>query len=65
MAAASLRDGGILGVLIDADFVNHGFLLDKHGAVTIFDAPHSGTGFNQGTSPLGYQHEWSNHGMVR
>jgi hypothetical protein len=31
--------------------VNHGFLLDKHGAVTTFDAPDGGTGFNQGTLP--------------
>jgi hypothetical protein len=65
-----------LGVLIDADFVNHGFLLDKHGAVTIFDAPHAGTGFNQGTLPWdintnGATTGWYvdsadvNHGFVR
>ena len=33
--------------------MNHGFLLDKRGAVTIFDAPDAGTGFNQGTLPWG------------
>jgi hypothetical protein len=56
--------------------VNHGFLLDKHGAVTIFDAPHAGTGFNQGTLPWdintnGATAGWYvdsadvNHGFVR
>jgi len=56
--------------------VNHGFLLDKHGAVTIFDAPHAGTGFNQGTLPWdinenGATTGWYvdnanvNHGFVR
>jgi hypothetical protein len=56
--------------------VNHGFLLDKHGAVTIFDAPHGGTGFNQGTLPWdintnGTTTGWYvdsadvNHGFVR
>jgi hypothetical protein len=42
-----------MGVLIDADNVNHGFLLDKKGAVTTFDAPDAGTGPNQGTDPWG------------
>jgi hypothetical protein len=56
--------------------VNHGFLLDKHGVVTIFDAPHAGTGFNQGTLPWeintnGATTGWYvdnanvNHGFVR
>jgi hypothetical protein len=56
--------------------VNHGFLLDKHGAVTIFDAPHAGTGFNQGTLPWGINTNGEitgfyvdatnvNHGFVR
>ena len=26
-------------------------MLDTHGAVTVFDAPDGGTGFNQGTLP--------------
>jgi hypothetical protein len=65
-----------MGVLIDADFVNRGFLLDKNGAVTIFDAPDAGTGFNQGTDPwamntngeiAGYYIDGTNvtHGFVR
>jgi hypothetical protein len=56
--------------------VNHGFVLDKHGAVTIFDAPNAGTGFNQGTLPWdintsGTTAGWYvdnanvNHGFVR
>ena len=57
-------------------FVSHGFLLDKHGAVTTFDAPDAGTGFNQGTLPLGINTNGAitgwyvdsanvNHGFVR
>jgi hypothetical protein len=33
--------------------VNHGFLRDKHGAITTFDAPGAGTGPFQGTFPIG------------
>ena len=43
MAAGFTPNGTILGVLIDAAFVNHGFLLDKNGAFTMFDAPDAGT----------------------
>ena len=46
-------NGTIMGVLIDANNVNHGFLLDKNGAVTTFDAPDAGTGSDQGTYPWG------------
>jgi hypothetical protein len=31
--------------------VNHGFLRDKHGGLTTFDAPGAGTGLGQGTVP--------------
>jgi hypothetical protein len=31
--------------------MNHGFLLDKNGAMTTFDAPSGGTGPDQGTLP--------------
>jgi hypothetical protein len=31
--------------------VNHGFVLDKHGGLTTFDAPGAGTGPGQGTFP--------------
>ena len=65
-----------MGVLIDAAVVNHGFLLDKNGAVTMFDAPDAGTGFNQGTLPWGINTNGAitgcyvdatnvNHGFVR
>jgi hypothetical protein len=44
-----------MGVLIDADNLNHSFLLDKNGAVTTFDAPDAGNvpGSLQGTLPWG------------
>lgn len=32
--------------------MNHGFVRDKHGGVTTFDAPGAGTGALQGTIPL-------------
>jgi hypothetical protein len=32
--------------------VAHGFLRDRQGAITTFDAPDAGTGAGQGTFPL-------------
>jgi hypothetical protein len=69
-----------MGVLIDADNLNHGFLLDKNGAVTTFDAPDAGNVPNsfplQGTLPWGINTNGEitgfyvdatsvNHGFVR
>jgi hypothetical protein len=69
-------DGTITGVLIDADDLAHGFLLDKNGVITTFDAPSAGTGPLQGTNPwaintnaeiAGYYIDGTNvtHGFVR
>src|SRR4029077_12487004 len=41
--------GAIAGHYIDSAFVSHGFLSDKDGAITTFDAPGAGTGAIQGT----------------
>jgi hypothetical protein len=67
-----------MGVYADADSLYHGFLLDKKGAVTTFDAPDAGNvpGFFQGTVPwaintngdiTGYYVDATNlnHGFVR
>jgi hypothetical protein len=67
-----------MGVLIDADNLNHGFLLDKKGTVTTFDAPDAGNvpGSLQGTLPWGINTNGEisgyyidgtnvNHGFVR
>ena len=76
MAAALLRMEPSWESYIDADIVSHGFLLDKHGTFTIFDAPDAGTGFDQGTLPFGINTNGAitgwyvddanvNHGFVR
>jgi hypothetical protein len=67
-----------MGVYIDADSLNHGFLLDKNGALTTFDAPDAGNvpGSFQGTLPWGINTNGEitgyyvdgtnvNHGFVR
>ena len=46
--------GTILGNYIDASNVVHGFVRDKHGAITSFDAPGAGTGPGQGTFPVSF-----------
>ena len=43
--------GAIPGVYFDSNGVNHGFLRDKHGVITTFDARGAGTGAGQGTFP--------------
>jgi hypothetical protein len=43
----------ITGSFNDGFAVKHGFLRDSDGRVTSFDVPGAGTGFNQGTVPLG------------
>src|SRR5262249_6136827 len=42
-------DGAITGYYVDSAFARHGFLRDRNGAVSTFDAPGAGTGVNQGT----------------
>jgi len=42
-------DGAIAGWAVDSAFVYHGFLRDKNGVITTFDAPGAGTGAGQGT----------------
>ncbi len=42
-------NGTIAGWAIDSAFVFHGFLRDRNGVITTFDAPGAGTGANQGT----------------
>jgi hypothetical protein len=46
-------NGAIAGWTIDSAFVRHGFLRDRNGGFTTFDAPGAGTGPVQGTIPLG------------
>ena len=58
-------EGDIMGNYFDADNLSHGFLLDKNGVFTTFDAPDAGT--VPGSSrylPLWNQCEWCDHGMV-
>jgi hypothetical protein len=43
----------ITGSFNDGFAVKHGFLRDSDGRVTSFDVSGAGTGFNQGTVPLG------------
>jgi hypothetical protein len=67
-----------MGVYADTESIYHGFLLDKNGAVTTFDAPDAGNvlGSFQGTVPwgintngeiTGYYTDGTNvnHGFVR
>ena len=42
-------NGAITGYYFDSAFVYHGFLRDRNGVITTFDAPGAGTGFLQGT----------------
>ena len=42
-------DGAIAGWSIDSALVRHGFLRDRNGVITTFDAPGAGTGAGQGT----------------
>src|ERR1043166_3634106 len=42
-------NGAITGYYVDSAFVRHGFLRDRNGVITTFDAPGAGTGVNQGT----------------
>ncbi|HEY3135356.1 MAG TPA: hypothetical protein VGL29_04840 [Blastocatellia bacterium] len=42
-------NGAIAGWAIDSAGVYHGFLRDRNGVITTFDAPGAGTGANQGT----------------
>jgi hypothetical protein len=45
--------GAITGSFNDGYTINHGFLRSPDGTLITFDAPGAGTGFNQGTVPLG------------
>jgi len=45
-------NGTITGYYVDSAFVNHGFVRDRNGAITTFNAPGAGTGVNQGTQPF-------------
>ena len=42
-------NGAITGYYTDSAGVSHGFLRDKNGVITTFDAPGAGTGAGQGT----------------
>ena len=67
-----------MGNYLDADNVSHGFLMDRNGAFTTFDAPDAGhvPGVDDGTYPFGINANgaitgWyvddsdANHGFVR
>src|SRR6266496_2695909 len=45
-------NGAITGWATDSAFVSHGFLRDRNGGFTTFDAPGAGTGAGQGTFPF-------------
>jgi len=45
--------GVITGSFNDGFTINHGFLRASDENLTTFDVPGAGTGFNQGTAPLG------------
>ena len=55
MAGALLRDGTIMGNYLDADNLSHGFLRNRDGTFTTFDAPGAGhvPGSDDGTYPFG------------
>lgn len=42
-------NGSIAGYYVDSANVSHGFLRDRNGTITTFDAPGAGTGAGQGT----------------
>src|SRR5436190_1311592 len=44
-------EGAITGYYFDSSYTNHGFLRDKNGTITPFDAPGGGTGDDRGTLP--------------
>ena len=46
-------EDAIIGSFNDGFTINHGFLRAREGAVTTFDFPGAGRGFNQGTAALG------------
>jgi uncharacterized membrane protein len=46
-------DGTITGSFNDGYSINHGFWRTRRGTVTTFDVPGAGTGFNEGTLPIG------------
>jgi hypothetical protein len=45
--------GTITGSFNDGFTINHGFVRTSDGTITTFDVPGAGTGFDQGTAPLG------------
>src|SRR5437773_2643493 len=45
-------NGAITGWSTDSALVSHGFLRDRNGNFTTFDAPGAGTGAGQGTFPF-------------
>jgi len=57
--------GTITGSFNDGFTHNHGFLRTSDGTSTTFDVPGAGTGFNQGTAPLGITPEGVVMGLYR
>ena len=45
--------GAIIGLYYDENFAQHGFLRTPNGTFTAIDVPGAGTGFLQGTAPVG------------
>ena len=69
-------NGAITGWATDSALVSHGFLRDRNGGFTTFDAPGAGTGAGQGTFPFAISHGGeitgfyvdgtnANHGFLR
>ena len=56
--------GEIVGSFNDGFTINHGFLRESDGTIVTFDAPGAGTGFNEGTAPLGITPRGRNHGGI-
>jgi hypothetical protein len=52
IAGATNPSNVTVGEYFDANGANHGFVRDKDGTITTFDAPGAGTGTGQGTFAL-------------
>ena len=66
LAGALTPNGTIMGNYFDADNLSHGFLMERNGVFTTFDAPDAGNvpGSFQGTYPFGINTNGAITGMV-
>jgi hypothetical protein len=57
--------GAVTGSFNDGYTINHGFFRTGSGVLTTFDVPGAGTGFNQGTLPMGITSQSEIFGQYR